>query len=43
MTHSAGVARAMAEWLVDGQPAADVHECDLNRFEKVQLAPGRQR
>jgi glycine cleavage system aminomethyltransferase T/glycine/D-amino acid oxidase-like deaminating enzyme len=39
VTHSAGVARAMAEWLVDGRPAVDVHECDLHRFEQVQLAP----
>ncbi|HVV24840.1 MAG TPA: FAD-dependent oxidoreductase [Pseudonocardiaceae bacterium] len=39
ITHSAGVARAMAEWLVDGQPRADVHSCDLNRFEAPQLAP----
>jgi glycine cleavage system aminomethyltransferase T/glycine/D-amino acid oxidase-like deaminating enzyme len=39
VTHSAGVARAMAQWLVDGQPETDVHECDLNRFEQVQLAP----
>ncbi|MFC0432866.1 FAD-dependent oxidoreductase [Kutzneria buriramensis] len=39
VTHSAGVGRAMAEWLVDGQPAVDVHECDLNRFEEHQLAP----
>jgi len=39
ITHSAGVARAMAEWLVDGQPRTDVHGCDLNRFETVQLAP----
>ncbi|MEV1287689.1 FAD-dependent oxidoreductase [Micromonospora sp. NPDC049679] len=39
VTHSAGVARAMAEWLVDGQPRVDVHECDLHRFEEVQLAP----
>jgi glycine cleavage system aminomethyltransferase T/glycine/D-amino acid oxidase-like deaminating enzyme len=39
VTHSAGVARAMAQWLVDGQPEADVHECDLHRFEQVQLAP----
>jgi len=39
VTHSAGVARAMAQWLVDGAPAADVHECDLHRFEQVQLAP----
>jgi glycine cleavage system aminomethyltransferase T/glycine/D-amino acid oxidase-like deaminating enzyme len=39
VTHSAGVARAMAEWLVEGQPRIDVHECDLHRFERVQLAP----
>ncbi|WP_348533238.1 FAD-dependent oxidoreductase [Kitasatospora sp. MAA4] len=39
VTHSAGVARAMAEWLVEGTPRTDVHECDLNRFEAVQLAP----
>ncbi|MFG2790098.1 FAD-dependent oxidoreductase [Streptomyces sp. NPDC048419] len=39
VTHSAGVAKAMAEWLVDGRPATDVHECDVNRFEDVQLAP----
>jgi glycine cleavage system aminomethyltransferase T/glycine/D-amino acid oxidase-like deaminating enzyme len=40
ITHSAGVARAMAEWLVDGQPSLDLHACDLARFEPVQLAPG---
>ena len=39
MTHSAGVARAAAEWLVDGAPSLDVHECDVNRFEAHQLAP----
>ena len=39
ITHSAGVARAMAEWLVDGQPRSDVHECDVNRFEPHMLAP----
>ena len=39
ITHSAGVARALAEWLVDGQPSTAVHGCDLNRFEDVQLAP----
>ncbi|MEC3982082.1 GcvT family protein [Amycolatopsis sp. H20-H5] len=39
ITHSAGVARAMAEWLVDGQPKLDLHSCDLARFETVQLAP----
>jgi dimethylglycine oxidase len=39
VTHSAGVAKAMAEWLVDGRPTTDVHACDINRFEDVQLAP----
>ncbi|WSJ65753.1 FAD-dependent oxidoreductase [Kitasatospora sp. NBC_01302] len=39
VTHSAGVARAMAQWLVEGTPRTDVHECDLNRFEPGQLAP----
>ncbi|WP_455361793.1 GcvT family protein [Streptomyces sp. SYSU K21746] len=40
VTHSAGVGRAMAEWLVDGHCSAfDLHECDVNRFEPHQLAP----
>ncbi|HEX8870990.1 MAG TPA: FAD-dependent oxidoreductase, partial [Lentzea sp.] len=39
ITHSAGVAKAMAEWIVDGQPQLDLHSSDLNRFEQVQLAP----
>ncbi|MDN3295358.1 FAD-dependent oxidoreductase [Streptomyces ficellus] len=39
VTHSAGVARAVAEWMVDGRPRADVHECDLTRFEDVQRSP----
>ncbi len=34
VTHSAGVGRAMAEWLVDGYCSSfDLHECDVNRFE----------
>ncbi|CCG04403.1 GcvT family protein [Blastococcus saxobsidens] len=39
VTHSAGVAKALAEWLVEGQPRTDVHECDLHRFVDVQLSP----
>jgi len=39
VTHSAGVARAIAEWLVDGHPSITVHDCDVNRFEKHQLGP----
>ena len=39
MTHSAGVAKAIAEWIVDGTPSIDVHECDLYRFEDVARSP----
>ncbi|MFI0780506.1 FAD-dependent oxidoreductase [Streptomyces sp. NPDC021212] len=40
VTHSAGVGRAMAEWLVDGHCSSfDLHACDVNRFEPHQLAP----
>jgi dimethylglycine oxidase len=40
VTHSAGVGRAMAEWLVDGHCTSfDLHECDVNRFESFQLGP----
>jgi glycine cleavage system aminomethyltransferase T/glycine/D-amino acid oxidase-like deaminating enzyme len=37
VTHSAGVARALAQVLVDGHSDADLREMDLHRFEKVQL------
>ncbi|WP_229069499.1 FAD-dependent oxidoreductase [Actinoplanes sp. DH11] len=36
---SAGAAKALAEWLVDGYPGIDLHECDLNRFDAAQLTP----
>ncbi|WP_405662534.1 FAD-dependent oxidoreductase [Streptomyces sp. NBC_00079] len=40
VTHSAGVGRAMAQWLVDGHCSSfDLHECDVNRFEPHQLSP----
>ncbi|MDI3409469.1 GcvT family protein [Streptomyces cavernicola] len=40
VTHSAGVGRAVAEWLVDGHCSSfDLHEFDVNRFETHQLAP----
>ncbi|MFI1198081.1 FAD-dependent oxidoreductase [Streptomyces sp. NPDC020883] len=39
VTHSAGVARAVAEWMTDGRPATDIHECDLTRFEDAQRSP----
>ena len=37
VTHSAGVARAMAEVLTDGASTIDLAECELSRFEEVQL------
>jgi glycine cleavage system aminomethyltransferase T/glycine/D-amino acid oxidase-like deaminating enzyme len=39
VTHALGVGRAMAEWLVEGGPTTDVHECDLDRFEAFQRSP----
>ncbi|MGX1129176.1 glycine cleavage system aminomethyltransferase T/glycine/D-amino acid oxidase-like deaminating enzyme [Streptomyces glaucescens] len=39
VTHSAGVARAVAEWMVNGRPSLDLHECDLTRFEEAQRSP----
>ncbi|MFP3989977.1 FAD-dependent oxidoreductase [Streptomyces sp. E11-3] len=39
VTHSAGVARAVAEWMTTGEPGIDVHECDLTRFEDAQRSP----
>lgn len=39
VTHSAGVGRALAEWLTDGTTTTDMHECDVHRFESVQLTP----
>ncbi|MEU5777544.1 FAD-dependent oxidoreductase [Streptomyces venezuelae] len=39
VTHSAGVAKAVAEWMVDGRPSLDVHDCELTRFEDAQRSP----
>ncbi|GGK77055.1 sarcosine dehydrogenase [Mangrovihabitans endophyticus] len=39
VTHSAGVGKVMAEWMLDGRPSIDLHECDLNRFHPAQLSP----
>ncbi|WP_432585775.1 FAD-dependent oxidoreductase [Streptomyces sp. HD1123-B1] len=39
VTHSAGVAKAVAEWMTDGRTTADVHGCDLYRFEDAQASP----
>jgi glycine cleavage system aminomethyltransferase T/glycine/D-amino acid oxidase-like deaminating enzyme len=39
VTHSAGVARAVAEVLTEGRSRIDMAECELTRFEEVQLSP----
>ncbi|QYF88851.1 FAD-dependent oxidoreductase [Arthrobacter sp. PAMC25284] len=38
VTHSAGVARAVAELLIEGQSRTPLHECEVSRFEAVQTA-----
>ncbi|MGW5523633.1 GcvT family protein [Gordonia sp. NPDC003950] len=37
VTHSAGIARTLAETLVEGTPSVDTHEFDLYRFETAAL------
>ncbi|MFF3614277.1 FAD-dependent oxidoreductase [Streptomyces sp. NPDC002580] len=39
VTHSAGVAKAVAEWMIEGRASLDLHECDLTRFEDAQRSP----
>jgi glycine cleavage system aminomethyltransferase T/glycine/D-amino acid oxidase-like deaminating enzyme len=39
VTHSAGVARSVAQLLVEGRSEVDLHGCDVHRFEDVQLTP----
>ena len=33
VTHAGGVGRALAEWLVAGEPSLDLRELDVNRFQ----------
>ena len=39
VTHSAGVARALAEILTTGRSQIDMTDCELARFEEAQLTP----
>ena len=39
VTHSAGVARAVAQQLSGERSKIDMTECDISRFDEVQLAP----
>ncbi|PSK37503.1 hypothetical protein B9Z65_2245 [Elsinoe australis] len=38
VTHSAGIARSVAETLTTGRSTIDISECDLSRFEQVQYS-----
>lgn len=39
ITHSAGVGKVTAEWIVNGLPGVDLRECDLYRFESFAHSP----
>ena len=32
ITHAGGIGKAVAEWIVNGEPTMDLRECDINRF-----------
>lgn len=36
ITHSAGIGRSMAHWMVEGDPGIDIRDCDVNRFSPFQ-------
>ena len=38
ITHAGGVGKAVAEWIVNGEPEADLHECDIRRFHPHALS-----
>ena len=38
ITHAGGVGRAVAEWIVNGEPATDLRECDIRRFHPHALS-----
>jgi len=39
ITHAGGVGHAIAEWMAEGDPGLDLHECDVNRFPRHALTP----
>ncbi len=36
ITHSAGIGRSMAHWMIEGDPGIDIREADVNRFARFQ-------
>ena len=39
ITHAGGVGKAVAEWIVEGQPTSDLRECDIRRFHPHAHSP----
>ena len=39
ITHAAGAGKAVAEWIVEGEPSVDLRECDCRRFERHVVSP----
>ncbi len=39
ITHAGGVGKAVAEWIVDGEPSVDLRECDISRFQSHAYNP----
>lgn len=39
VTHAAGMARQVVEWMVEGEPSYDLAEADANRFAPFQTSP----
>ena len=38
ITHAGGIGKAIAEWIVNGEPTIDLHECDIARFHPHALS-----
>ena len=38
ITHAGGVGKAVAEWIANGEPSTDLHECDIRRFHPHALS-----
>ena len=38
ITHAGGVGQAVAEWIANGDPGVDLHECDIRRFHPHALS-----
>ncbi|MHB8732951.1 MAG: GcvT family protein [bacterium] len=39
ITHAGGVGQVVAEWMAEGDPGLDLHECDLSRFPAHAFTP----